>query len=204
MRDISRALAAGHPNWPGDDPFTLDPRLQIARGDSVNTALLSTSTHTGTHVDAPYHYDANGARLGEVPLEVYVGRCRVLHVAGHALVPASVLDGVGDLPERVLLYTGQPARWTTFPEDFAALSPDLVRALAARGVRLVGTDAPSVDPLTSKTLDAHRAFRDAGMFIVEGLNLDGVMPGEYELVCLPLPLSEADGAPARAILRDLP
>ncbi|WP_027481981.1 cyclase family protein [Deinococcus pimensis] len=204
MRDISRSLTPGHPNWPGDDPFVVEPRLRIERGDTVNTGLLSTSTHTGTHVDAPWHYDDEGARLHDVPLEVYVGRCLVVDATGYSPVPESVLDGIHDLPERVLLHTGQPAAWVTFPEDFAALSPDLVRALAARGVKLVGTDAPSVDPLTSKTLDAHRACRDTGLLILEGLNLDGVPPGEYELTCLPLPLHGVDGAPARAILRDLP
>lgn len=203
MRDISRALFVGHPNWPGDDPFLLDPRLRIANGDSVNTALLSTSTHTGTHVDAPYHYDEAGQKLGEVPLNVYVGPCRVLHVPGHPVVPERVLEGLGELPPRVLLFTGQRARWDAFPADFSALSPGLVRALAARGVKLIGTDAPSVDPLTSKTLDAHHACREAGVYILEGLNLAGVPQGDYELICLPLPLADADGAPARAVLREL-
>lgn len=202
MRDISRSLTPGHPNWPGDDPYTLAPRLRIERGDSVNTALLSCSTHTGTHVDAPFHYQPGGQTLDEVPLSVYIGPCRVIHATGHEMMPASVLDGIENLPERVLLYTGQPAAWTTFPEDFSALSPELVRALAAKGVRLVGTDAPSVDPLTSKTLDAHHAFAESGLYILEGLNLDGVPEGNYQLVCLPLPLAGADGAPARAILLD--
>ena len=203
MRDISRALHEGHPNWPGDDAFVVEPRLRIERGDTVNTGLHSTSTHTGTHVDAPWHYAEAGARLHDVPLSVYVGRCLVVDARGHDPVPASVLDGLGTLPERVLLFTGQPARWQTFPEDFAALSPDLIRTLAGRGVRLVGTDSPSVDPLTSKTLDAHMACRDTGLLILEGLNLDGVRPGEYELTCLPLPLVGVDGAPARAILREV-
>ena len=204
MRDISRSLTPGHPNWPGDDPYTLAPRLRIAGGDSVNTALLSCSTHTGTHVDAPFHYKNGGQTLDEVPLEVYVGPCRVIQATGHDVVPASIVDGVENLPGRVLLYTGQPAAWASFPENFSALSPDLVRVLATKGVRLVGTDAPSVDPLTSKTLDAHRAFAETGLYILEGLNLAGVAAGDYELICLPLPLAGADGAPARAILRDAP
>lgn len=201
MRDVTRQLTPGHPNWPGDEPYRLEPRARISGGDTVNTSLLATSSHTGTHVDAPFHYDDDGLKLHEVPLSVWIGPCRVVHAAGFDVVPASVLDGVGDLPERVLLYTGQPAHWATFPTAFSALSPDLVRALAARGVRLVGTDAPSVDPLTSKTLSAHMACKDTGLFILEGLNLDGVAEGDYELVCLPLPLWGSDGAPARVILR---
>jgi len=104
----------------------------------------------------------------------------------------------------VLIYTGQPTHWTHFPTDFTALEPDLIRALSAKGVQLVGTDAPSVDPLDSKTLEAHRACRETGTYILEGLVLENVPEGEYELICLPLPLVGADGAPARAILRDLP
>ena len=104
------------------------------------------------------------------------------------------------LPPRLLLHTGQPAHWAEFPEDFAALSPAFVREAARRGVRLIGTDSPSVDPLTSRTLDAHHACLDAGVLILEGLNLSAVQDGEYDLICLPLPLVDADGAPARAVL----
>ncbi|PTA66684.1 cyclase family protein [Deinococcus arcticus] len=198
--DITRRLSPGHPNWPGDAPFRVDPGARIAGGDSVNTGVLHTSTHTGTHVDAPWHYDDAGERLGEVPLTVYIGRCRVLTVAG-PLVEASALNGLpAHLPPRLLLRSGQPAVWAVFPEAFAALAPAFVQDAARRGVRLLGTDAPSVDPLTSKTLDAHHACRAAGVFLLEGLNLSGVPDGEYDLVCLPLPLTDTDGAPARAVL----
>jgi len=204
MRDLSRRLTPGHPNWPGDAPFTLEPGSQMSRGDSVNTAVLCTSTHTGTHVDAPFHYDPRGMTLEDIPLEVYVGRCRVIHATGFAKVPASVIEKYHNLPARVLIYTGQSAHWTHFPQDFAALEPGLIRALSAKGVQLVGTDAPSVDPLESKSLEAHQACRETSTYILEGLVLEGVAEGEYELICLPLPLFGADGAPARAILRDLP
>ena len=203
VTDISRWLTSGHPNWPGDAPYTLTPGQRIAGGDSVNTGVMATSTHTGTHVDAPWHYGDGAARLHEVPLETYVGRCVVLHVCGLNPVPASVLEAFRYIPERLLLYTGQPPQWERFPEDFAALSPELVREAARRGVRLIGTDAPSVDPLTSKTLDAHMACLEAGIAIVEGLNLASVREGVYDLTCLPLALWDADAAPARAILREV-
>ncbi len=204
MRDLSRRLMPGHPNWPGDAPLRLEPGARISNGDTVNTALLCTSTHTGTHVDAPFHYDDAGLTLEQIPLEVYVGRCRVIHAPEFSSVPASVLEPYSVLPARVLFFTGQPAHWTEFPQDFSALEPDLIHSLSARGVQLVGTDAPSVDPLTSQSLEAHSACRETGILILEGLNLEGVAEGEYELICLPLPLFGADGAPARAILRDLP
>ncbi|ABF45828.1 MULTISPECIES: cyclase family protein [Deinococcus] len=202
MIDISRQLTPSHPNWPGDAPFRVKPGARIAQGDSVNTGELCTSTHTGTHVDAPWHYSETGARLEEVELNRYVGRCRVVTVrAEGGLIPAAALAGLPKrLPPRLLLHTGQPAHWTEFPEDFAALDPALIREAARRGVRLIGTDSPSVDPLTSKTLDAHHACLETDTLILEGLNLAEVPDGEYDLVCLPLPLAEVDGAPARAIL----
>ncbi|GGK16561.1 kynurenine formamidase [Deinococcus malanensis] len=202
LLDISRALTAAHPNWPGDAPFRVNPGARMAGGDSVNTSELCTSTHTGTHVDAPWHYDDLGERLDAVPLEVYVGTCRVLSVHGSGMIGSEVFGTLPEtLPSRLLLNTGQPEHWTVFPEDFRTLSPDFVREVARRGVQLIGTDAPSVDPLTSKTLDAHHACQDSGIYILEGLNLSAVNDGEYELLCLPLPLVGVDGAPARAVLR---
>jgi arylformamidase len=202
--DISRTLTPDHPNWPGDAPFTVSPGLRMARGDSVNTGVLSTSTHTGTHVDAPWHYHDAGARLHDVPLGVWVGTCAVLDVRGRAVggvLPEGVLDLLPEpAPPRVLLHTGQPEHWAVFPRDFVAVAPALIHRAARLGVRLIGTDAPSIDPLESKTLDAHAACRDTGTFILEGLNLSAVLDGPYTLVCLPLALYGADGAPARAVL----
>lgn len=203
MHDISRPLTPGHPTWPGDAPYRLEAGARIARGDSVNTGELRTSTHTGTHVDAPWHYADDAPKLDEVGLAAYLGRCRVLTVRAQraGLVGPEALAGLPDgLPPRLLLHTGQPAHWAEFPQDFAALAPEFVRGAAQRGVRLLGTDSPSVDPLTSKTLDAHHACLEAGILILEGLNLAEVPDGEYDLVCLPLPLVGADGAPARAVL----
>lgn len=202
VQDISRALTPAHPNWPGDAPFSVAPVARIASGDTVNTGVISTSTHTGTHVDAPWHYTDAGHRLEQVPLDVYVGPCLVLDVRGQNVVGPEVLDGLSGPLERLLLYTGQAAHWQTFPEDFAALSPAFVRRAASLGVRLVGTDCPSVDPFSSKTLDGHAAFAETGLYILEGLNLSAVVPGRYTLVCLPLPLVGVDGAPARAVLLD--
>lgn len=201
FRDISRALPNHHPTWPGDPPFDLVAAMRMANGDSVNTSVISASTHTGTHVDAPWHYGDAAPKLDEVPLERYLGACLVVHVPPGDWVGTQVLSGLPDpLPPRLLLYTGQSAQWLTFPAHFTALDPAFVRAAAQRGVRLIGTDSPSVDPLTSKTLDAHQACLDTGILIVEGLNLSGVEAGEYTLICLPLPLAGADGAPARAVL----
>ena len=199
--DISRALWHNHVNWPGDPPLTVTPAARMAAGDSVNTGVLNTSTHTGTHVNAPWHYGDASPKLDEVPLSNYLGACLVLAVPPGDFVEVELLAALPDpLPPRLLLFTGQPERWETFPTAFTALSPAFVREAARRGVTLIGTDSPSVDPLTSKTLDAHHACLETGTLILEGLNLSGVEAGDYTLICLPLPLIGVNGAPARAVL----
>jgi arylformamidase len=200
MIDITRALVPNHPVWPGDDPFTLKPTGSIAEGDPVNTTTVTLPVHLGTHVDAPYHYAQEGERLAEVALERWCGEALVIDAsaAAEAVTPA-VLEGL-ELPARVLLYTGQPAHWDAFPEGFTPLTTELIAALAERGVKVVGTDCPSVDALGSESLPVHQACFDHDVLIIEGLNLAEVKPGRYRLLCLPLHLPEADGAPARAIL----
>ncbi len=210
--DVTRALVPGHPNWPGDTPFGLDATARKAGGDTVNVMALNTSTHTGTHLDAPYHYDEAGARLDGVPLSDLLGPCLVLDVrdpgedvavpAAAALQALARIAPGGPAP-RVLLRTGQSDLWDTFPTAFRGLSVALVAALAQRGVRLVGTDAPSVDAFTSKELPVHAACAEHGLWIVEGLALATIDEGRYELICLPLRLPTADASPVRALLRPL-
>jgi arylformamidase len=213
LLDVTRALTAGHPNWPGDVALEFGVGARIASGDAVNVGSIRTSLHAGTHVDAPWHYDDGGVRLGAVDLRRLVGEALVLDVAGGegpvtAAALAAALDDAetapAAMPPRVLLHTGEPDAWgTAFPVDFRPLDPGAVDWLAQHGVRLIGTDAPSVDPLTSKDLPAHRACAAHDLTIVEGLALARIAPGRYELICLPLSLPEADASPARALLRPL-
>ncbi len=199
MHDITRALTLGHPNWPGDTPLTLTLTADMRLGSSVNIMALVSSTHCGTHLDAPFHYSAEGARLGSVSLERLIGPALVIDARGGAT--PELLAPFADLPERVLFFTGEPSHWASFPKAFTPLTPELIHALADRGVRLVGTDAPSVDELTSKTLSSHKACLERELLILEGLDLQGVAAGLFELICLPLNLPDADAAPVRAILR---
>jgi len=213
LLDVTRALAAGHPNWPGDVALEFGIGARIADGDAVNVGSIRTSLHAGTHVDAPWHYDDGGVRLGAVDLRRLVGEALVLDVAaGEGPVTAAALAAALEdvdaaptaLPPRVLLHTGEPDTWgTTFPVGFRPLDPGAIDWLAEHGVRLIGTDAPSVDPLTSKDLPAHRACAAHDLTIVEGLALARIAPGRYELLCLPLSLPDADASPARALLRPL-
>ena len=140
-------------------------------------------------------------RLESITLDVLVGDCQVIHVPKAGPVGAEVLEPFSTLPERVLFYTGQLERWDIFPQDFSPLSVELIEALAKKGVKLVGTDSPSVDAFSSKDLPVHNAFGRTGLYILEGLNLTKVPEGTYELICLPLAIPYADASPVRAILR---
>ncbi|MBO1435719.1 cyclase family protein [Meiothermus sp. CFH 77666] len=200
MIDITRRIYPGVPVWPGDTPYRYELTAQIAQGDSVNVGKIITTTHLGTHLDAPWHYVDAGQKLESVPLSVLIGSCRVVDARGQEALSVDFLRSV-ELAERTLFFTGQPNHWGTFPHTFMHVEPEAAMYLAAQGVRLYGTDCPSVDPLTSKDLPGHKAFAGAGVYILEGLALDGVAVGAYELIALPLRLEGADAAPVRAILR---
>lgn len=203
--DISQPLGTGTAEWPGDRAFELSWSQRQDRGDSVNVAVLGASVHIGTHADGPMHTGA-GPAVGALALEPFLGPAQVVdarpHIAGDpSLVAETVLDGLdAAAAPRVLLRTKDRDDATRFPERFAALSPALCRRLAAEGYRLVGTDAPSVDPVDSKTLEAHRVLVEAGIPNLENLALSGVAAGRYVLVALPLRLVEADSSPVRAVL----
>jgi arylformamidase len=188
------------PVWPGDAPCGLTWTGHVAE-DGANVAALSCSVHTGTHADGPYHVLEDGARIGDVPLDAFIGPAHVIDAAGVGEIDAAWLDR--HLPascERILLRTGAWTRPDVFPTRWAALTDDAARLLVERGVRLLGTDAPSPDPLDSHHLPVHRILLGAGVAIVENLVLDDVTPGEYEMIALPLRLAEADASPVRAVL----
>jgi arylformamidase len=171
----------------------------------VNVGRITLSPHTGAHVDAPLHYSKDGAAIGDVSLDVYLGPCRVVHCLGSgALVQPGQLQGrLDNLPERVLLRTYQRAPLTTWDPEFTAVAKDTVDLLASLGVRLIGIDTPSLDPQQSKTMDSHNAVARHGMAILEGIVLDDVPEGDYELIALPLRFANLDASPVRAILRPL-
>lgn len=203
--DISQPLGTATASWPGDRPFALAWTLRRDRGDAVNVAAVSMSVHTGTHVDGPLH-TGEGGGAAALPLEPFIGPAVVVDARGAVsgdppLVDASVVDGLdAAAAPRLLLRTRDAVDATTFPASFAALSPELCERLREAGFVLVGTDAPSVDPVDSKELRSHRVLVEAGIPNLENLVLSGVEPGRYTLVALPLPLQEADSAPVRAVL----
>ena len=205
--DISQTLRPGLPVWPGDTAFGLDRTWALEPGCPVNVSRLTLSTHTGAHADAPLHYQADGADMAAVSLAPYIGLVQVFDVSACGTrrilvqdLAAGLAPGVG----RVILKTFARFPKDVWPTEFATPDPSLIEALAAAGVVLIGVDAPSIDPETSKDLPAHHAVRRAGMAILEGLALDEAPAGLYELIAPPLKIEGADAAPVRAVLRTLP
>ncbi len=197
--DISRPLAATTAGWPGDVPFRYTLGWSQAAGASVNVGAVETSVHAGTHCDAPFHFDRDGVTVERLPLEVFLGPCRVVEVPAGCDNWLSLVGEV-DVPRLLFRTDGWPDN-ARFPASIPTITPDHAAALAAKGMRLFGVDLPSVDPLDSKTLDVHHALNRGGVAILEGLWLAGVPAGRYELIALPLPLVGADGSPVRAVLR---
>jgi arylformamidase len=201
--DISRPLAAATACWPGDVPFSFRLGWKIADGASVNVGAVETSVHTATHCDAPFHYDDAGATVDAVPLDVFVGPCWVVDVRDSLDDWSRKLTWHHTYTPRILFRTGGWPDTSRFPDRIPVMTTDFAWQLWKRGMSLVGVDLPSVDPLDSTTLDVHRALGRSGITILEGLWLEDVPEGRYELIALPLKLAGADGSPVRAVLRSL-
>lgn len=204
LYDLSPTITADFPVWPEDTPYQARLAWAMADGATVNVSALTTTPHLGSHADAPFHTEPRGEGIAELPLERYLGPCRVVKVPAVPLIEPRHVAGI-DLgnPPRILFKTESVRDRRTFPQRFTALSPELARLLAESGVLLVGLDTPSVDPFDSKTLDAHHALAHGGVSNLEGLVLDGVPEGIYELIALPLKLAGLDASPVRAVLRSL-
>jgi arylformamidase len=199
--DISQPVGTTTAVWPGDQPCEVDWTMQRARGDSVNVAALTLSAHTGTHIDGPFHFEDDGDRPADLALDAFVGNAVVIDANGAAEIDEDRVAGIDIGREgRILFRTRERIDSGQFPAAFAAITPGLARRLGEAGVRLVGTDSPSVDPVDSKTLDAHRILARSGVAILENLVLADVEPGRYTLVALPLRLVDADSSPVRAVL----
>jgi arylformamidase len=205
--DITAPLRNGMVVWPGDAPFQLTSTLEMASGDPCNLSQISATAHIGTHMDAPRHYLRGGAGVEAMPITASVGRARVIEIHNPEVIRISELEphrlAKG---ERVLFKTGNSERcWKTdhFQKDYIYIAPDAAHYLVERGVQTVGVDYLSVGGFASGGPETHRILLQAGIWIIEGLMLEHVEPGEYELVCLPLKIIGGDGAPARAVLRKL-
>ena len=202
--DISQPLDEKTAGWPGDTPFSYEVNWSKEETGSVNVGKITMSIHTGTHIDAPFHFDDNGKKVIDLDLDLYIGRTKVVHI------PANKSIGINELSDvtlkgitRLLIRTDAWQDRSVFPETIPYIEPSLASYLAKLGIRLLGIDLPSVDPLDSKELAAHHELAYHKIHILEGVLLDKIPSGDYELIAAPLPLVEADGSPVRALLKKI-
>ncbi len=202
--DVTVPLSTDLPTYPGDPPFAVTSTHRIADGQPFNVSRIALGSHTGTHVDAPYHFLADGATVEQLPLEILLGKCRVVELMAREKIQRSDLEAL-DLRDdlRVLLKTRMSGqlRQPVFQEDYVYLTEDAASYLAQVGIKLVGIDYLSIEKFGSTDYPAHHMLLEAGVVIVEGLDLSEVEGGEYDMTCLPLRIVGLDGSPARVILR---
>lgn len=205
--DISLPLRSGMITWPGDEEVRVERTLDMGKGDPYNLSRLRLSLHAGTHLDAPLHFMSGGMDISSMPLEVGVGPCRVVGIPDRLRIDREDLESLSPQEgERILFKTRNSTRawWQEpFVEDYVHLSREAAAYLAERGVLLVGIDYLSVGPFGKGAEEVHLELLEAGVWILEGLNLCEVEPGDYELICLPLRVANGEGSPARAILKTL-
>ena len=202
--DISPPVSTASALFPGDRAYSQEWTATLGPGCPVNLSAVTLSPHIGAHADAPLHYGAGAATIGEVDLVPYLGPCRVIHAidCGALVRIEHVQHAIADLPARVLVRTctSAPVAWSP---EFSAFAPETIAWLAGLGVRLVGIDSQSVDPADSKTLPSHQQLLKLDVRVLENLVLDDVPAGDYELIALPLKWTLADASPVRAVLREL-
>ena len=191
--------------WPSDPPLKLTPVEHLSRDKShtVRVTNIEMGSHTGTHIDAPYHFVPGGWKLDEIPLDVLVGPVTVIQITGVPSIALSHLKNlVWDGVQRVFFKTDNSTHWKdgVFYEHFVYLEPDAAEFLVQQGIRLVGIDYLSIDPYKSPKHPSHFVLLPKNVIVIEGLDLSGIQPGLYAMVALPLNLSGADGAPTRVIL----
>ena len=203
IHDVSVLVRVGTPEWPGDVPFSCGWTCRVNEGAPVNLSHTAGSPHVGTHADAPLHVREDAPASDTLPLDAFLGPALVIDVSAAPAGPLALDAHDSRLAGcvRLLLRTGRTIAAGDFPAEWPVLSVATARALAKRGVRLIGVDAPSVDERESKTLDVHHALFDGGAYILENLDLRHVAPGHYELIALPQRLAGLDAAPVRALLR---
>jgi arylformamidase len=202
--DVTAPLSAEVPTFPGDPRFHMEFRHRIADGKPYNVAQVTMGVHSGTHVDAPFHFLAEGGTVDTLPLEILMGKVLVVQVAARDRIDVAEVEALDLTDEiRVLFKTRMSGQLKNpvFQEDFVHLTPPAAARLVQAGIKLVGIDYLSVEKFRSPDFGAHHALLRAGVVIVEGLDLSEAEAGSYDMVCLPLRIVGADGSPARVVLR---
>lgn len=204
--DVSVPIFEGMVHWPGDPPIQVNHVLHLKRGDPATVSQLTLGSHTGTHVDAPNHFLPKGDGVDSVPIQAMIGVARVIELPKIKEITAAQLEDQRiQEGERILFRTSNSSRgWETheFVHDFVSLSVEGAEYLAKRGVQTIGVDYLSVGKGEAGPV-VHRKLLEAGICIVEGLNLAKASEGLYEMLCLPIRVRDGDGAPARVLLKKL-
>jgi arylformamidase len=205
IHDVTLPISNTMPVWPGDPPVQLSKKSHLSRDKShtVTLTAIEMGSHTGTHIDAPYHMIEGGKRLQEFPLDTLVGKATVVEIPGVRSIGRAELERLKwDGIQRVLFKTENSSHWGDgkFYEEFVYLEPEGAEFLVERGLRLVGIDYLSIDKFKSEKHPTHFVLLTRDIVILEGLNLSSVPAGEYTMAALPLNLQDADGAPTRVIL----
>ena len=201
--DVTVTLKSGMVHWPSDPRVSVVRTKDMDRGDRNNVSLISMGTHTGTHIDAPLHFIARGKGLDKMPFSATLGKVRVLGIEGGPMITSAELRPYRIKPgERIIFKTVNSAYWATddFRKDFVYLSQDAALYLASKRLSCLGVDYLSVGGYHKDGTKVHETLLKAGIWLIEGLNLQKVKPGNYELICLPLKILNSDAAPARAII----
>lgn len=203
--DISPTISESLAVWPGDTKFSREWICKISQGDNIDLSTIHTTVHLGAHADAPSHYSPSAETIDQVSLDAYCGKCFVfdIQISRNELI---CWDHIKDKKnwescDRLLFKTASFPNPNYFNSNFAAFSPELIQRLTSQGTKLIGIDTPSFDPFDSKFLPAHQELLKGGARNLEGLVLDNVSEGVWELIALPLKLKGADASPVRAILR---
>ena len=201
--DISMPLTNDMGVWPGDQPFSFRLTYTKEQTQSANVGEIETSLHTGTHLDAPFHYNDHGEKVHELDVSLFIGPAHVVDVRGHDAIGRKELENVDlDGVDRLLLRS-MDRDSLSFPDTYPVLKEDIGPFLKDKGIHLIGTDCPSVDPVDRHDLPAHHALSENGVYILENLMLKDIQAGAYELIAIPLAIVDGDASPVRAVIREL-
>lgn len=198
--DITQKLSNEIAHWPGDEPFNFELSATKSETGSVNIGSISTSTHIGTHMDAPFHFDDDGITIDQIDVNRLIGEATLIEVFEENLISREILEQFDIKGTIIMIKTKHEAKSNVFPENVPVLTEDAIAYLSSIGIKVFGIDVPSVDDIDSKTLDNHHAFNKYDIINIENLLLEEVSAGYYHFIGLPLNLKGADGSPIRAVI----
>jgi arylformamidase len=204
--DISLTLKSNMVHWPSDPPFSIERVREMDKGDTVNLSKIMMGAHSGTHVDAPVHFIKGAKGVDQILIDSLIGPARIIEIADADTIKEKELAGHRiKKGERILLRTRNSLNKIlykdTFTEDFVYLEKGAAGFLVTCGVKTVGVDYLSVGGYKKNGMDVHRTLLNAGILIIEGLDLTEALPGFYDMICLPMKILDSDGAPARVIVK---